>query len=97
MLNDITIGQYYKTDSPVHRMDARMKLILTVLFIVIIFLCKNFFSLSVMFLLTAVSILLSKVPFRMFFKSLKPIVPIILITAVLNIFYIKKGTTLLSF
>ena len=50
-----------------------------------------------MFLLTAVSILLSKVPFRMFFKSLKPIVPIILITAVLNIFYIKKGTTLLSF
>ncbi len=97
MLNDITIGQYYKTDSPVHRMDARMKLILTALFIVIIFLCKNFFSLFVMFLLTAVSILLSKVPFRMFFKSLKPIVPIILITAVLNIFYIKKGTTLLSF
>lgn len=97
MLNDITIGQYYKADSPVHRLDARMKLILTTLFIVIIFLCKNFFSLSVMFALTAVSILLSKVPFRMFFKSLKPIVPIILITAVLNIFYIKKGTTLVSF
>lgn len=97
MLSDITIGQYYKADSPVHRMDARMKLILTVLFIVIIFLCKNFFSLALMFVLTAVSILLSKVPFRMFFKSLKPIIPIILITAVLNIFYIKKGTTLVSF
>ena len=97
MLSDITIGQYYKAQSLVHRMDARMKLILTVLFIVIIFLCKNFFSLAVMFVLTAVSILVSRVPFRMFFKSLKPIIPIILITAALNIFYVKKGTELLSF
>jgi energy-coupling factor transport system permease protein len=77
-------------------MDARMKLILTVLFIVIIFLCRNFFSLAVMFILTAVSILLSRVPFRMFFKSLKPIIPIILITAILNIFYINRGTELFS-
>ncbi len=97
MLSDITIGQYYKAQSPVHRMDARMKLILTVLFIVIIFLCKNFFSLAVMFALTAVSILISRVPFSMFFKSLKPIIPIILITAVLNVFYVKKGAELLSF
>lgn len=97
MLSDITIGQYYKAQSLVHRMDARMKLILTVLFIVIIFLCKNFWSLAVMFALTAVSILLSKVPFRLFFKSLKPIIPIILITAVLNVFYVKKGEELLSF
>ena len=97
MLSDITIGQYYKAPSLVHRMDARMKLILTALFIVIIFLCRNFYSLAVMFALTAVSILLSKVPFRMFFKSLKPIVPIILITAALNIFYIQKGAALVSF
>ena len=96
VLSDITIGQYYKAQSVVHRMDARMKLILTVLFIVIIFLCKNFFSLAVMFVLTAVSILLSRVPFRMFFKSLKPIIPIILITAILNIFYINRGTELFS-
>ena len=97
MISDITIGQYYSGSSPVHRLDARMKLILTVFFIVIIFLCKNFFSLAVMFVLTAVSILLSRVPFRMFFKSLKPILPIILVTAALNIFYIKKGEELLSF
>lgn len=97
MISDITIGQYYGASSPVHRLDARMKIILTVFFIVIIFLCKNFLSLALMFLLTAVSILISRVPFRMFFKSLKPILPIILLTAVLNIFYIKKGTELLSF
>lgn len=97
MISDITIGQYYGGTSPVHRLDARMKIILTTLFIVIIFLCKNFLSLALMFVLTAVSILISRVPFRMFFKSLKPILPIILITAVLNIFYINKGTELLSF
>lgn len=97
MLSDITIGQYYKADSVVHRLDARMKIILTVIFIVIIFLCKNFLSLALMFLLTFVSILVSKVPFKMFFKSLKPIIPIIIFTAILNIFYIKKGEVLLSF
>ncbi len=97
MISDITIGQFYAGASPVHRLDARMKLILTVFFIVIIFLCKNFVSLALMFALTAASILLSRVPFRMFFKSLKPILPIILLTAVLNIFYINKGEELLSF
>ena len=96
MLSDITIGQYYKADSIVHRLDARMKIILTIIFIVIIFLCKNFLSLALMFLLTFVSILVSKVPFKMFFKSLKPIIPIIIFTAILNIFYIKKGEVLLS-
>ena len=87
MISDITIGQYYSGTSVLHRLDARVKILLTVLFIVIIFLCKNFLSLALMFALTAVSILLSGVPFRMFFKSLKPILPIILFTAVLNIFY----------
>ena len=46
MISDITIGQYYKGDSFVHKLDPRAKIILTVLFVVMIFLCKNFFSLS---------------------------------------------------
>ena len=45
MLSDITIGQYYKGDSLVHKMDARAKIIFTVLFVVMIFLCKTFFHL----------------------------------------------------
>ena len=45
MLSDITIGQYYKADSLVHKLDARTKLLLTLWFIIIIFLCKNFLSL----------------------------------------------------
>lgn len=97
MLSDITIGQYYKENSFVHKLDARMKIILTALFIVIIFLCKNFFSLALMLLLTVFSVILSKVPFKMFFKSIKPILPIILFTVILNMFYINGGTVLLSF
>ena len=46
MLSDITIGQYYKGDSLVHKMDGRAKIVFTVLFVVMIFLCKNFLSLA---------------------------------------------------
>ena len=96
MLSDITIGQYYKADSLIHRLDARTKILLTLWAIVMIFLCKNFFSLLFVLLFTALCVILSKVPFKMFFKSLKPIVPIIIFTSVLNIFYIKDGEALVT-
>ncbi len=87
MISDITIGSYYKGNSFVHRLDPRMKIILTALFIAIIFMCKNFISLALMCVLLVASIAASTVPFRMFFKSLKPIVPIVIFTAVINMFY----------
>ncbi len=96
MIKDITIGQYLNVDSPVHRMDARMKIILTVIFIVSIFLCKNFAALGLMLLFSALVILLSKVPFKMVLKSMKPIAIIVVFTSILNIFYIKGGTPLLD-
>lgn len=97
MLSDITIGQYYRADSIVHRLDARIKIIVTILFLVIIFLCKNFLSLGLMFVLVLVSVAVSKVPFKMFLKNLKPIIPIIIFTAVINVLYIKDGPALISF
>ena len=96
MLSDITIGQYYKADSLVHKLDARTKLLLTLWFIIIIFLCKNFLSLILVMAFVSFCVLMSKVPFKMFLKSLKPIIPIVLFTSVLNIFYIKDGNPLLS-
>ncbi|MBR6568731.1 MAG: energy-coupling factor transporter transmembrane protein EcfT [Clostridia bacterium] len=96
MISDITIGQYYKGDSFVHKMDPRIKILITVLFLVMIFMCKNFLSLLLTGVIVAVSILASRVPFRMFLKSLKPIIPIVLFTAVINIFYIGGGKELLS-
>ena len=97
MLKDITIGQYYKADSFVHKLDPRTKIIMTIWLIVIIFLAKNFYSLALTAVFSLVSVLITSVPLKMYLKSLKPIIPILLFTAIINIFYIKTGDELLSF
>lgn len=97
MISDITIGQYYKENSIVHRLDPRVKIILTVMFIAMIFICKNFLSLALMFVFVIFSVLSSKVPVKMFLKSLKPILPIVLFTAILNMLYIGGDKVLVSF
>lgn len=97
MISDITIGQYYKGDSFIHKLDARAKIILTVIFIAIIFLCKNFFSLAVTLGLVVASVILSSVPFKMYLRSLKPIIPIVLFTAILNMFYTGGENVIFSF
>ncbi len=97
MIKDITIGQYYKAKSVLHKADARTKIILTVAFIIVIFLCKNFYSLGLMTLLTVLSMLISRVPVKMYLKSMKPILPLILLTAILNVFYSTGGDVLVSF
>ena len=96
MIKDITIGQYFNGDSVVHRLDARMKIILTLAFIVSIFICKNFASLGLMVLFTLAVTLLSGVPVKMVLKSVKPVAIIVAFTSILNIFYVKGGTPLLS-
>ncbi len=92
MIKDITIGQYFPSDSVVHRLDARIKIILTVVLIVCIFICKNIPSLLLFVLITLCLIIISKVPVKMVLKSVKPLAIILLFTAVLNIFYIRGGT-----
>ena len=87
MIKDITIGQYFAGHSPLHRMDARMKLTLTLVFMVVIFVCHNFFSLGLLALATITLCLLSRVPAGMLLRSLRPIVFLVLFTSVLNLFY----------
>lgn len=96
MIKDITIGQYYNGDSPIHRLDARMKIILTLTFIVSIFVCKSFPALGLMIAFTLAVVLVSKVPFKMVLKSMKPIVIIVVFTSILNIFYVSGGTQLVD-
>lgn len=96
MIKDITIGQYYNSNSIIHRLDARMKVIITISFIVSIFLCKNFVSLGLMIIFTFASIILSAVPVKMILKSLKPIAIIVAFTSILNIFYVRGGTEFVS-
>ncbi|MDD6276300.1 MAG: energy-coupling factor transporter transmembrane component T [Clostridia bacterium] len=96
MIKDITIGQYFIGDSVLHRMDARMKIVLVIAYIVSVFLCKNFWSLGLMVAFSAICILISKIPFKMVLKSLRPIVIIVLITSILNLFYVRGGTALVD-
>ncbi len=97
MLNDITFGQYYPGTSPVHRLDPRMKLVLTVGFIVLAFMAKVAVSIVGVTLFLGVLIFLSRIPMKMYLKTLKPIIPIIVITSVLNAIYVTNGTVLVSF
>ena len=93
MIKDMTIGQYYPGDSVLHRLDPRMKLVLTFAMIVVIFLCKSFLSLALIALFTIAAAIASKVPAKMILKSLKPIVIILIFTAALNILYTQGGRT----
>jgi energy-coupling factor transport system permease protein len=97
VIRDITIGQYLPGDSVLHRLDARMKTALTFLFVIMIFFCKNFLSLGLVAVFTLLLTVLSKVPFRMMIKSLKPIFIILVFTAVLNILYTGGGRELFGF
>lgn len=97
MLNDITIGQYFPAKSFIHGLDARFKLLALILYIVIIFLCNSVASLLFLCAFTLFCIISAKVPIKMYFKSIKAILPIIVITALLNVFYVSGGKTLISF
>lgn len=96
MLNDITFGQYFPADSVIHKMDARIKLVLLVVLIVVVFLCQNFVSLGIFGIFTVAVMLLSKIPIKLYLKNIKVIIPIIIFTAILNVFYIKSGIVLLD-
>jgi len=86
MIKDITIGQYFAGRSPLHKMDARMKLVLTLAYMVIIFLCKNFFALGLIAGVAVLLCILSGVPFKMLLRSLRPIVILVVFTSLFNIF-----------
>lgn len=92
MLKDITIGQYFPVDSLIHRLDPRFKIVMTLIFIVMLFTGQSPVCLAVGAVYAVMAILLSKIKFKMFVKSIKPLMPFLLITALLNIFFIKDGT-----
>ena len=97
MLSNITIGQYYPAKSLLHRMDPRMKVILTAVFIVLIFLANNFASMALVLAFLGITVALSRVPLKMILRGLKAIVIIVVFTSVLNLFYVQGGKTLVDF
>ena len=91
MLKDITIGQFFPGNSVIHRLDPRFKLVITMVFIVMLFVGKSPIGLVIGGLYTLIAIALSKIKFNLFVKSIKPILPFLLITAVLNLLFIAQG------
>ena len=98
MLRDITIGQHFPGNSLVHRFDPRLKLVLTILYIVLLFAASNPLGLALSLIFLAVMYAVAKIPFKLILKSLKPILPIVLFTAVLNLFFVSgEGDPLVHF
>lgn len=93
MIRDITLGQYYPEQSVIHRLDARTKILGTLLYIIEIFLVNSFAEFGLVILALGVLIGISRVPVRFIFKGLKAVVFIILLTFVLNLFMFD-GTVL---
>ena len=89
MLRDITIGQHFPGNSLVHRFDPRLKLVLTIVYIVLLFAASNPLGLALSILFLAAMYKVAKIPGKMILKSLKPILPIVIFTAVLNLFFVS--------
>lgn len=89
MIRDITIGQHFPGNSPVHRFDPRLKLVLTIVYIAVLFAASNPLGLTLSVVFLAAMYLVAQIPLKMIGRSLKPILPIILFTAVLNVFFVS--------
>ena len=92
MIKDITIGQYFPGKSPIHRLDPRVKILLTLGYIVMLFVAQNAWSLGLGIVFGLAAYLLSRIPLTMIVKSLKPVVPVILFTAALNMIFVDGET-----
>lgn len=94
MLRDITIGQYFPGESVIHRLDPRFKIVMTVLYIIMLFTGDSMVCLAIGAVYTVMAMLLSRIKLRLFIKSVKPLMPFLLITALLNLFLIGSGDIL---
>lgn len=94
MLRDITIGQHFPGNSILHRCDPRLKLVGTIAYIVVLFVAANPVGIALSIALLGLLYSVAKIPFKMILKSLKPIVPVIIFTAVLNLFFLTGETPL---
>ena len=96
MLKDITLGQYYQTDSVIHRLDPRVKLVATLAFIISLFIVNSFWGYLIAAVFLAVMIRLSHVPFKFMVRGMKAIVFLLVVAGVFNLF-LTPGEVVVSF
>ena len=96
MLKDITLGQYFPGNSPIHRLDPRTKLILLVVYIVALFVAQSWISYAVMLIFLLITIRISTIPPKSIIRGMKPLAMILVFTGVLNIFFTREGAELVN-
>lgn len=96
MLKNITFGQYINSHSVVHRVDARLKIIFTIVYIVMVFTSKNPVALASTLLFSFILFAVAKIPLKMLWRSMKPLLPIVIFTGILNMFFVQ-GDPLIEF
>lgn len=97
MIRDITIGQYYPSGSRLHVLDPRVKIVCTLLYLISLFLFDSPWSYLMATLFLGSVILISKVPFKFIVRGLKPIIMLLMITVVFNLFLNRTGNVLVTF
>ena len=96
MIRDITIGQYYPANSKLHRLDPRVKIVCTLAYLISLFLLQNIYGyiIATVFLVAVIGI--SKVPFKFIVKGLKPVIMLLMITVLFNLFLTRTGDVIFS-
>lgn len=89
MLNNITLGRYFPGNSIIHKVDPRVKIILMIVMLSLVFLASNYISFLIITLSVVSAIIMSRINLKTYLKSMKFILFIILFTSVLNVFYVK--------
>lgn len=97
MFKDVTFGQYYPSDSVVHRMDPRFKLVIAFAFIIVLFMINSFAGYITAGLFVFACVAAAKVPVKLLFKNIKPLWFILLFMFVINVFFTRTGNVLFSF
>ena len=96
MLKDITLGQYYPVKSPVHNLDPRIKIILTIAFIVAVFLGTSLWAFIPVAAYIILAAVLAHLPLKLLLKGIKPLRIILIFTFLLNLFFNAGETVLLE-
>ena len=97
MIRDITIGQYYPAESRIHRLDPRVKIVCTLLFLVSLFIQNSLLGYVIATIYLGTVIRLSKLPLKYIVKGLKPVVILLLFTVIMNLLLTRTGDTLIHF
>lgn len=97
MLKDITLGQYFPGNSPVHKLDPRTKLLFLIVYIVALFLANSWITYGIILAFLITVILISTIPFKSIVKGLKPLLVIMILTGILNLFFTTGEEPLWSF